>query len=174
MGKFSLHDLLISFGINPGNNSRKTPLTSADINMREEKVIYQLVCLYPSKIIKQDLRNVDKKLMNEILFLANRKKFKTVNDYLKTIGFEKEIDTGVELRQSKILLTEGDLIRYNFATKEDVCDFELLGQKYNAVSVPVETNLNNYIFMLSNERSDAKRVDYSETMNNTLNIINKK
>lgn len=172
-GIYSINDLLISLGIYPKDNTKNRPMNKIELKAREERLIYNLSSLCPSKIIPQNLRNIDRKIEDEILLLANRKGFKTVNEYLKSIGFQREIDSQIELRKSKIMLTDKDLIRYNFVSIEEIDNFELCGEQYQAKILEVENNLSNYIFMISNERTAKQRVDYSYTLNDLPNNSNK-
>lgn len=163
--KYSLKEVLDALGISADVIVKKKTLSKFELKEREEQIKCYLNNLFPTKIIDKPLQPNYEELSDDILFIANRKGFKSVGEYLRSIGFEKLNDRGIDIGKSKILLTENDLVRYNFVSHDEVYNFDIIGKLYQAEMISVETNLNNYIKLLSNERTANGRVDYSKTDN---------
>ena len=111
-------------GIIPDNKDTSNRVVQEnEIEMREKIFFDTLEKLFPDKYVLTNTIVKNDDFYNELLFLARRRKYDDINDYLASKGFTREIYRTAEINLS-IFLSERDLEFYNLLdgceTVEDV------------------------------------------------------
>lgn len=110
---YTTRGLLDYWGIENDNMLKAKPLTKEELEEKQREVISELLKLFPDKKIDRLLCNISKNTYGKIQLLSYRFKYKSVNDYLGSLGFERM--NSAEYRSSeKLLLSENDLLYYSF------------------------------------------------------------
>lgn len=113
-GVYTLSEVFFMLGIDADNyDTSKRTLSNEEISCREKILFSKLEKLFPDKFIPIKARLKEKNLYEELLFLARRRKFANVNDYLAKNGFTRDLNYNSKLNRS-MYLSERDIIHYGF------------------------------------------------------------
>ena len=114
LGVYTINEVLEKMDINSDNyDTSKYTLTEDVISMREKALFEKLEEIYPDKFITLKSSINQNELYEELLFLARRRKFANVNDYLATKGFSRDLNYNAKLNRN-MYLSERDIIHYGF------------------------------------------------------------
>lgn len=124
LGVYTLSEVFLMMGIDADNyDTSKKILSNEEISHRENILFSKLEDMFPDKFIPVKSRLNDREVYEELLFLARRRKFANVNDYLAKHGFERDLNYNAKVNRS-MFLSERDIIHYGFLsgckTPEDV------------------------------------------------------
>lgn len=158
----NLNDLLVCLGFSPLAGEGFRGVSPNEIAAREERLIDDLILNFPNKVIPPAIYRTHEKISDEIIFLAKRKGYKYSDDYLKDIGFTRNSTQKQELANPKVLMTENDLLRYNFAREDTIKDFLPDAENlFNGELSSVENNSQTYSMLLFGERHlNSYKPDY--------------
>ena len=157
----SLNELLEHLGLPTvaGESLKKT--SAYKIDTREAKLIDVLIEEFPDKFIPEKTYKTHEKLSDEIVYMAKRRGFDYADDYLKSIGFVRNSKQQIKLAEAKFLMTEEDLLHYNFIEKENIKQFDKIIEKFNGELATVENNYSTYSMLLFGEKYQTKhKADY--------------
>lgn len=114
LGVYAIGEVLESLGIYGDNydTSNKT-LSPEEIMYRENVLFEKLEEIYPDKFITLKSSINQSELYEELLFLAKRRKFANVNDYLYSKGFSRDLNYNAKVNRN-MYLSERDIVHYDF------------------------------------------------------------
>ena len=114
LGVYSMSDALQMLGIESDNyDTSKYTLSKDQIKDRELALFGTLERLFPDKFIPLRFSLSKNDIYEELLFLARRRKFADVNDYLKSKGFSRDMNYNAKVNRG-IFLSERDVQYYGF------------------------------------------------------------
>ena len=114
LGVYTISEVLEEMGIESDNYDTSKHILSAEvIAMREKALFEKLEKIYPDKFITLKSSINESELYEELLFLARRRKFANVNDYLATKGFSRDLNYNAKVNRN-MYLSERDIVHYGF------------------------------------------------------------
>ena len=114
VGVYSIGEFLDRLGVQYDNyDTTKHILSEEEIAKRESLVFSKLETLFPERHIPLEFSLHDKKIYDEILFLARRRKFSDINDYLSAKGFTRDLNYNAKTNRC-MYLSERDVVHYDF------------------------------------------------------------
>ena len=114
LGVYSMSDVLQMLGIESDNyDTSKHTLSDEQIKDRELALFGSLERLFPDKFIPLRFSLSKSDIYEELLFLARRRKFGDVNEYLKSKGFSRDMNYNAKMNRS-MFLSERDVQYYGF------------------------------------------------------------
>lgn len=114
LGVYSISDVLQMLGIESDNyDTSKHILSEEQIKDRELVLFRTLERLFPDKFIPLRFSLSKNDIYEELLFLARRRKFNDVNDYLKSKGFSRDMNYNAKVNRG-MFLSERDVQNYGF------------------------------------------------------------
>ena len=117
LGVYTISEVLEAMGIEGDNyDTSKQILPKEVIDRREAKLFAKLEEIYPDKFITLRSSINENELYEELLFLARRRKFANVNDYLASRGFSRDTNYNAKTNRN-MYLSERDLVHYDFLKK---------------------------------------------------------
>ncbi len=124
LGVYTISEVLQEMGIESDNYDTSKHTLSEEIILKREKALFaKLGEIYPDKFITLKSSINESELYEELLFLARRRKFANVNDYLATKGFSRDMNYNAKVNRN-MYLSERDIVHYGFLkyakTPEDV------------------------------------------------------
>lgn len=116
----NIKDYIKLLGLYADNNDTKSgALTKKDIDDREELLISELERIYPNKFIELNFTKDYPHLYDLMINISKRKGFMDVNDYISTLGFDRDLNYVSKARKSRIVLSENDIVAYGFLNEYD-------------------------------------------------------
>lgn len=159
--KHSLNELLELLGLPTMAGESFKHVPSNYLQNREEKLINSLNEEFPDKVVPEKTYKTHERLSDEIIYMAKRKGFDYADDYLESIGFKRNSKQKIKLSEAKFLMTEDDLIRYNFVEEDNVKYFEEIAKSNGGEIASVEQNYSTYSMLLFGEKYNGKnKADY--------------
>ncbi len=116
LGVYTISEVLKAMGIESDNyDTSKSTLSKEQIDRRERVLFEGLEAEFPDKFIplKYSINKSD--IYEELLFLARRRKFDNVNDYLASKGFSRDLNYNSKTNRC-MYLSERDIVHYGFLT----------------------------------------------------------
>ena len=144
LGEYTIKGVLEKMGISSDNNDTSDMVISEEeLNLREITVFKKLEKIYLDKhILVKSITN-DREIYKELLFLAKRRRFDNVNDYLESRGYLRDSWNGGG--SSIMFLSDRDIVNYGFLegckTDEDI---EKMFASYGIEFADPYENLGNY------------------------------
>lgn len=117
LGVYTISEVLDLMGIEGDNyDTSKKTLSPEEIAQREKVLFAKLEQIYPDKFITLKSSINESELYEELLFLARRRKFANINDYLATKGFSRDLNYNAKVNRN-MYLSERDIVHYDFIKK---------------------------------------------------------
>lgn len=114
VGVYTISEILESLGIESDNyDTSSHTLSEPEIAAREKKLFEEFDKLFPDKFIPLKFQLHKKGIYEELLFLARRRKFANVNDYLASKGFSRDLNYNAKVNRN-MFLSERDVQFYDF------------------------------------------------------------
>lgn len=114
LGVYSIGEVLHLLGIEGDNyDTTKSTLNESQLQEREQILFDELERIFPDKFIPLRFSLSKKEIYEELLFLARRRKFSDINDYLKSKGFTRDMHYNAKVCRS-MFLSERDIQHYGF------------------------------------------------------------
>ena len=114
LGVYTISDVLKAMGVESDNyDTSKHILSEAEICEREIMLFRTLESLFPDKFIPLKASINKNEIYEELLFLARRRKFANVNDYLASKGFSRDLNYNAKVNRC-MYLSERDIVNYDF------------------------------------------------------------
>ena len=159
--KHSLNELLELLGLPTMAGESFKQATVNQLQARENKLINNLTEEFPEKIIPEKTYKTHEKLSDEIIYMAKRRGFDYADDYLESIGFKRNSKQKIKLSEAKFLMTEDDLLRYNFIEDDKIKSFETIAKSNGGEIASVEQNYATYSMLLfGNKYRGKNKADY--------------
>ena len=114
LGVYTISEVLEKMGIDADNyDTTNMTLTEEEISQKEKVAFDALESIYPDKFINLKPTQNHIELYEELLYLARRRKFQDINDYLKSKGFSRDMNYNAKNNRN-MFLSEKDIVYYEF------------------------------------------------------------